>query len=73
MNGHTVTSDATLAWFWSGSGICALPDGLTGCEKLRYELRVKAVYRQESVFKNEAQKALRYAENFVHKAEEVRK
>lgn len=38
-----------------------------------YELRVKAVYRRESVFKSEVQKALRYAENFVQKAEKVRK
>jgi uncharacterized protein (UPF0332 family) len=38
-----------------------------------YELRVKAVYRREIAFKSEVQRALRYAEIFVQKAEEVRK
>jgi uncharacterized protein (UPF0332 family) len=38
-----------------------------------YELRVKAAYRQEGVFKSEAQRALRYAETFVQKAKDVRK
>ncbi|MCS7265538.1 MAG: HEPN domain-containing protein [Armatimonadetes bacterium] len=37
------------------------------------ELRIKAAYKPESVFKNEAQRALRYAETFVNKALEVRK
>ncbi|MCX7967168.1 MAG: HEPN domain-containing protein [Armatimonadetes bacterium] len=38
-----------------------------------YKLRIKAAYKPESVFKNEAQRALRYAETFVNKALEVRK
>jgi len=38
-----------------------------------YELRVKAAYRRETAFKSEVQRALRYAEIFVQKAEEVRK
>lgn len=38
-----------------------------------YELRVKAAYKREDVFKNQAQRTLRYAEAFVLKAEEVRK
>lgn len=38
-----------------------------------YELRIKAAYKRDTVFKNEAQKAVRYAEAFVNKAQEVRK
>lgn len=38
-----------------------------------YELRLRAAYKQEFVFKNEAQRALRYAKAFVSKAQEVRK
>ena len=38
-----------------------------------YELRVKAAYKREDVFKNQAQRTLRYAEAFVLKAKEVRR
>ncbi len=41
--------------------------------EVAYDLRLKAAYEKEGVFKNEAERALRYAREFVRKAEEVRR
>lgn len=49
------------------------PDDWNKRLEIAYNLRLKAVYGKESVFKNEAERLLRYATEFVQKAKEVRK
>ena len=41
--------------------------------EIAYNLRIKAAYGKEAVFKNQAERLLRYAAEFVRKAEEVRR
>jgi hypothetical protein len=56
MSGHTVTSDATSVWFWSNSGICALPEWSRTVAGIAYDLREsRQLYRTgEPLFKKRA-------------------